>query len=126
MRIRVLILLLLLCCLACNTVREEKSDAAGRGTKAEIAFDKTKWRTKEGRDYPYRDQMLHDILYNDTVRSLNKDEILKLLGEPDRSHDGYLYYTIEQKRLAFWPLHTKSLVIKLSEDRAIDWIKIHE
>lgn len=126
MQIRFLIILLLLCCLACNTEREEKSDLVDHETEAEILFDKTKWRAKEGLDYLYRDQMLYDIVYNDTVRALNKDEILELLGEPDRSNDGYLYYMIAQKRIGFWPLHTKTLVIKLSEDSTIDWIKIHE
>lgn len=126
MRMRFLILLLLLSCLACNTEREEKSDVADRGTETEIAFDKTKWRAMEGSDYPFRDQMLDDIVYNDTVRELNEAEILELLGEPDRSNDGYLYYMIAQKRLGFWPLHTKTLVIKLAKDSTIDWIKIHE
>jgi len=125
MRMRFLIILLL-GCLACKTEREEKSDVVDRGTEAEITFDKTKWRAREGSDYPYRDQMLNDIVYNDTVRELNEDEIIELLGEPDRSNDGYLYYMIAQKRLGFWPLHTKTLVIKLAEDSTIDWIKIHE
>ena len=93
---------------------------------AEITFDKTKWRVKEGLDYPNRDQMLNSIVYNDTVRALNKDEILDLLGEPDRRNEGYLYYLISQRRLGFWPLHTKTLVIKLSGDNTIDWIRIHE
>ena len=70
--------------------------------------------------------MLDDILYSDLIRSLGKDEILELLGEPDRSNDGYLYYTISQKRLVIWPLHTKTLVIKLTGDNNVDWIKIHE
>jgi len=126
MRIRFLIPLLLICCLACNTEKEEKSDLSDRGTVAEITFDKTRWRAKEGPDYPYRAQMLNDLVYNDTLRALNKDEILELLGEPNRSNEGHLYYMITQKRLGFWPLHTKTLVIKLSDDNSIDWIKIHE
>jgi len=123
---RFLIVPILLCCLACNTEREDKSGVEDRGIEAEITFDKTKWRAMEGSDYPYRDQMLNDIVYNDTVRELNEDEIIELLGEPDRTNDGYLYYMIVQKRLGFWPLHTKSLVIKIAEDSTIDWIKIHE
>ena len=116
MPIKFLIIPLLLTFMACNSEQ----------TEVESTFDKTKWSTKEGRSYPYRDQMLHDIVYNDTIRSLNKSEILELLGEPDRSADCHLYYTISQKRLGAWPVHTKSMVIKLSEDNAIEWIKIHE
>ena len=126
MRIRFHIALLLLSCIACNNEKEANTDPVDQGIETEFQFDKSKWGFKEGRDYPYRDQMLDDIVYNDTVRSLSKKGILDLLGEPDRINDNYLYYIIVQKRLGLWPVHTKSLVIKLSDDRTIDWIKIHE
>lgn len=80
---------------------------------------------KEGADYPYRDPMLKAFVYNDTVRNLEIREILDLLGEPDRQTEGYFYYTVSQKRIGSWPLHTKSLVIKFSND-SIEWIKIHD
>lgn len=91
-----------------------------------MSFDQAKWKEKDGKDYPFRDRMLNDIVYNDTVRSRNKEQILDLLGEPDRTNENYLYYMIAQRRLGFWPLHTKSLVIKFSDDNTVDWIKIHE
>lgn len=128
LQLRILMIFLFLSCLSCNCDVEEKSDPADRGSEVEITFDKTKWSIKEGKDYPFRDQMLNDIVYNDTVRELNKDEILELLGEPSyyRENENFLYYTITEKRLGFWTLHSKTLVIKLSEDYTIDWIKIHE
>ena len=126
MRNRLYIALFLLCCFSCNNDKDVKSTPLERGEEAEIQFDKSKWSSKEDLDYPYRDQMLNDLLYNDTVRSLSKDETLYLLGEPDRINDGYHYYMIAQKRLGSWPLHTKSLVIKFSNDSTIAWIKIHE
>ncbi len=124
LRTRFPILLLLLYCVACNT--EKKEEPGSAEGQENVVFDKIRWRVKEGLDYPYREQMLHDLVYNDTVRALNKDKILELLGEPDRSNDGYLYYTVAQKRLILWPLRTKTLVIKLSDNSTIDWIKIHE
>lgn len=81
---------------------------------------------KDGKDYPFRDRMLNDILYSDTVRSQNKDEILELLGKPDRINENYLYYMIAQKRIGSWPLHTKTMVIMLSDDNSVEWIKIHD
>lgn len=94
----------------------------------EIVFDKTKWNTKEEKDYPYRSQMLNDIVYNDTIRDLNKKEILNLLGEPsyERDDEDYLHYMINQKRLFSWPLHTRVMVVKFKDEETIDWIKIHE
>ncbi len=128
MRIRYLIIFLLFYGLACNTERHDKSDLAGGKTSPEANFDKIKWSIKEGKDYPYRDQMLNAVVYNDTIRMLNKDQIVELLGEPDyvRDDNFYLYYRITETRLAFWSLHTKTLVIKLTDDNIIDWIKIHE
>ena len=126
MRIRFHLALMLLCCISCKNQKEAKSELVDQGIKAEIQFDKSKWGTREGKDYPFRNQMLDDLVYNDTVRSLSKAEILDLLGEPDRRNDGYLYYMVDQKRIGSWPLRTKSLVIKLSDDSTIDWIKIHE
>lgn len=126
MRIRTFIFLLFFSCLACHSEREEKSESEDPNTEFEITFDKTKWSLMDDKDYPYRDQMLNDVLYNDSIRTLIKYEILELLGEPDRSTDGYLYYMISQTRIGAWPLRTKTMVIRLSEDSSIDWIKIHE
>ncbi len=102
--------------------RENEKNSPG----SEMKFDKEKWRVKEGKDYPFREGMLNDIIYSDTVRSQNKDQILALLGEPDRINENYLYYMIAQKRIASWPLHTKTMVIMLSGDNTVEWIKIHE
>jgi hypothetical protein len=90
-----------------------------------IPFNREKWNMKEDLDYPYRAQMLNDVLYNDTIRSLNKEEILELLGEPDRKSEGHLYYKISQRRIGSWTLHQKSIVIKFENDSTIEWIKTH-
>jgi hypothetical protein len=109
------ILFILLLCVACVSEPEN-----------EMTFDKTKWAEKEGEDYPYRNLMLSNVIYNDTIRNLNKNDVLNLLGEPDRINEGYIYYMINQKRLVFWPLHSKFLVFKFKDKNTIDWIKIHE
>lgn len=76
MQLRILILLVLLCGVACNREQRDDSDLRDRGTKTDIAFDPTKWSHKEGLNYPYRDQMLNDLVYNDSVRTLSKAGIL--------------------------------------------------
>lgn len=126
MHFRVTFLIFLLICMGCNRAQEESTVVDMSATATKIKFDQTKWGTKEGSDYPYRELMLHDIVYNDTIRELTKDELLELLGEPDRSNEGHLYYMISQKKLGFWPIKTKTLVIKLFEDNTIEWLKIHE
>ncbi len=120
-----LLILLLPFCLACKDTRQEESDTS-KGAKQEKVFDETKWKIKKDRDYPHRDNMLEDLIRNDSIRKFRKDEVLNLLGEPDRMDNNYLFYMITQKRIGFWPLHTKTLVIKLYEDSTINWMKIHE
>jgi len=114
---------MLLCSFSC---KEDRADSLSGTANTEIKFNAVKWRVKKDKDYPYRDHMVNDLLYNDSLRKLNKNEILSLLGEPDRFTEGHLYYMIRQRRIGFWPLHTKTLVVKFSGNSTLEWIKIHE
>ncbi|MFT3980569.1 MAG: hypothetical protein QM687_08880 [Ferruginibacter sp.] len=89
------------------------------------AFDREKWAVIEESDYPHRESMYHDLMASDTLRMIPKDSIVYLLGQPNRTDSNYLFYTISQERMGFWPLHTKTMVIKLAGD-SVDWIKIHQ
>ena len=119
MKIRNLLALLFLCCLACkNTGKEAKQEK----------FDKIKWGTTYGAQYPYRDNMLTDLITNYELTGLKKGEVVNLLGPPNRSGSGYLFYTIvyEYRGNSPVPLHTKTLVIKLAKDSTVEWREIHE
>ena len=116
----ILLILPLLFCFGCMGGGEDKFEAT------EVPFNEAKWKTKKGRDYPFRDRMLGDLMSDEKIRELKSNEILNLLGKPARTDSSYLFYMITQKRIGFWPLHTKSLVIKFSEDSTINWMKIHE
>ena len=107
-----------------DTIKSNKSTVSN-----EVVFDKDKWLQHKGDYYPYRDEILDSILHTQLVRSLNKREIIKLLGEPSyyREDRDFLYYLIKKKTfLDIWTLHTKTLVIKLKDDKTVQWIKIHE
>jgi len=126
MKKRVFIVFLFVFCFACKSDREENVENKKRNKDSEMVFDKEKWKVKEGKDYPYRDKMINDIVYNDTIRMLNKEQLLKLLGKPDYIKESHLYYRIIETRIGNWAIKTKTMVIKLIEDRSIEWIKIHE
>jgi hypothetical protein len=115
MQIKNLLSVLLLCCLACKTEKKEQQEK----------FDKTKWSTMDEMDYLYRDAMLNDLMNSYELHGVRKDSVLNLLGSPDRTDSGYLFYKVAQQRLGFFILHTKTLVIKLSND-TVEWRKIHE
>lgn len=116
------ILLLPLCCFACKNGKEKN-----RGTNATttIEFDTTKWKTKSGDDYPYRDELLPYLITNNQLKGWKKDSVLTLLGMPDKIDSNYLFYRIAQQRMGVIPLHTKTLVIKFTTD-TVEWRKIHE
>ncbi|WP_297096226.1 hypothetical protein [uncultured Draconibacterium sp.] len=113
-------------CVACNSEVKNYEEGMQDKPASELVFDKTKWQTKEGRKYPYRDKIVNDLVYNDTIRTLQKPQILDLLGEPDRSNENYIYYLIKQERLIFWPLHSKFMVVKFTDDSSVEWIRIHQ
>lgn len=92
----------------------------------EKTFDESKWKTKENLDFPFRNEMLKELMTNPSYRKYKKEELQSLLGTPDRIDCNYLFYTIEQKRIGLWPLHTKTLVIKFFDNDSIQWMKIHE
>ena len=89
-------------------------------------FDTAKWQTKKGFDYPFREVMLEELMNSDTLKRLKKEAILSLLGEPQKMDSSYLFYRIVQERVGFFPLHTKTLVIKLSNDTSANKVIIHK
>jgi hypothetical protein len=123
---KTILAIFIISCSACTSGDESTTEPQGDTAEFKMSFNPEKWGAKEGDKYIYREQMFKDIVYNDTIRSLTGSEIIDLLGNPDRSNDGHLYYTIDQKRLGPWPLHTTTMVIKLKQDSTIEWIKISE
>ena len=130
MKTRIYMLLLLFCCLACEEDRSSNrefsaTEAAGKA-KPDSIFNKTRWVISDGKDYPYREKMLEDLVYRQQLKGLTKEELIEMLGEPDRSNKGFLYYRVAQKRLGLLPLHTTTLVIELSADSIVKSRRIHE
>ena len=117
---------LVLFCFSCKESSLENSNSHDTAAKQEISFEEVKWKMKENLDYPYRNRMLQDLMTNRAFRMYNKNELLTLLGDANRVDSNYFFYTIAQKRIGLWPLHTKTLVIKFSEGDSVQWMKVHE
>ncbi len=117
------VLLIFFC--ACNGGTEDKNvDVLVEPMTPEI-FESKKWKVKEGKNYPYRAQMLKDLMENQNLRSFNYREIVSLLGKPDKEDNLHLFYRVHQKSIKFFTLHTKTMVIKFEQDSTVNWIKIH-
>ena len=113
---KLLSIIIILVLVSCNSNKEELKP---------ISFDKEMWLKAEDGHYPYRELMQDDVLHSKRIRSLNRAEILENLGTPDRVAEQYLYYTISTKKIGAWPLNSKTLVFKFTEDDSIEWIKLH-
>ena len=92
----------------------------------EQTFSREKWVLKEGNTYPYRQELYKSILYSDSIRTLNKDELINAIGETDRINENHYYYLITRNKIGSMPLNQKTLVIKLSDRNEVEWIKLHE
>ena len=90
-----------------------------------INFESEKWQIKEGGQYLYREQMLNDLIHNDSIRSLSQKELLSLLGPPKKIDNNHIFYLISEKK-AIITLHTKTLVIKYKNEEELEWMKIHQ
>jgi hypothetical protein len=106
--------------------KEKNEEKPLYGSGIQIDFDSQKWATLEKMDFPYRDQMLDDIITSKMLKPLNRDEIIEILGAPSKEEKNYMYYLIAQSRLGLFPLHTKTLVIELSGDSTENRVLIHK
>ncbi len=120
---KTILLLLLLCFLSCA---DDKTSSTSTPTNQAQKFNKSQWQEKRNNEYTYREKMYLDVLYNDTIRKLSKKEILTLLGKPTKTVNNHYYYLISEKKLGFFVLHQKHLVIKFKDSTNIEWIKVHE
>ena len=118
--------ILFLCCLSCEPRHDEQPAIEDPPTETKSEFEKNRWIVQDGKDYPYRNEMLEDLMNHPELRKFDKSQVLDLLGQPDRVDSLYLFYKIAQERLGPWPLHTKTLVIKLSGDSTLNKIMIHQ
>lgn len=118
MKMKNLLIFFLLCFISCKNKSEQDQQEK---------FDKIKWATKEDRTYPYRNKMLHDLVYKQKLKGLRKEEVLDMLGQPNRTDTNYFFYIVDQSFLGDMPvpMHTKSLVIKFLND-TVEWRKIKE
>lgn len=119
------IIILLVLSLGCNMSDQHRKDERIENNKRLDQFDAELWKIQNGLDYPNRDHMVDDLITQEILKPLKKTEIIELLGMPDRVDSHYLFYTIDQKRLGLWPLHTKTLVIE-DRDSLANRVMIHE
>lgn len=90
-------------------------------------FDAVLWLVKDTEgNYAHREEMLDNLVYKVTLKGLPKEEIIKMLGEPERTDNNHLFYEVSSKQVGAFPLHKKFLVIKLDKNNTVEWRKIKD
>ena len=110
----------------CKPDSPENQDTGSPGIVVDSTFDPVQWQVREGDNYPYREHMYRQVLYSDTLRQRTKAEILRLLGEPDRTGEGHIYYQVKGKQVGSVLFFSKFLVFKFTEADSVEWIKMYE
>ena len=123
---RIFITLILFLFISCKDNSQETTVATVQADAKEELFDASKWKIKEADAYPYRAQMLDDLVYNVPLKGLTKEEVLTLLGPADRTDGNYLFYSVDVNRLMGYPLNSTNLVILIGADGKVAWRKIHK
>ena len=125
MAFRLIIILITVFAISCKKKDQKQKTPVVVTVDSVMDFDKRKWRAAHGTDYPYRDAMLKNLMDSGILKNQPKDSIIRLLGNPDRSDKGHLFYKIEQQQMGILTLRVKTMVIKLSNDSIVEWVKIH-
>jgi len=92
------------------------------GCNQNTTFDSTAWKHK-GIDWfmdDVRENMVDDLLKSNTLIGLNKQEVVELLGRPERDDTNQLTYLVREKY--GWnldPEYISHLVIELDDNQVV-------
>ena len=97
-------------------------------------FDKSRWSFAEDiHQYPDRNSILKDLTQNYLVIGMTYKQIKDFLGEPDNigineAKNDISYYIINDYGYGFDidPVHTKSLILTLNEDKTLKSFRLLE
>ena len=97
--------------------------------KKQSAFDKDKWAYRGDMEFPYREEMLTDLLESHPLRGLSYSQLINTLGKPDQV--GSTNYQVNYDILTEYgsdidPIHSKLLEISLSTDSMVTGHKVQE
>ncbi|MFV8375491.1 hypothetical protein [Flavobacterium sp. LB1P71] len=95
-----------------------------------MKFNKIEWQKSEDGFYIHREEMIDDLMKNHHLETLNYNEIIKLLGNPENYSDeeaGIIYYNIiTDYGWDIDPVFVQTLKIKTNNTSKINTIKLEE
>ncbi len=113
----ILILMTLLVSCKCNTSSAPQEPQVMR-------FDKTKWQQKDDQGYIYRDQMANDLIKNQTLEGLKKEDAISLLGNPDKIDQNVLTYELLEQKAYGFQLNKKIMILYIEKDSTVGKVTV--
>ncbi len=111
---RYLVILLIVFVLACADDKPPKNQPPA----IEETFTSQGWKQVVDGEFPNREKMLGSLMASDTLRGMNRGDILELLGDPLREENNHMFYRIREDKIGLMTLRTRTLVIALKDGKA--------
>jgi hypothetical protein len=99
------------------------------GCSSNSKFDRQKWSYGDGLDYPFRDEILNDLVTNHHIKGLNYRQTIDSLGSPQRRDSLQFTYQIIDDSYAFArkkPAHRKNLIVYFSKDSIVTRFEVYD
>jgi hypothetical protein len=90
-------------------------------------FDREKWNSGDGLDYPMRDDIVDDLVQNHKLKGLKYWGVIHLLKYPQsRDSVSFSYQIISTYTNTFKHNHIKNLVLYMGKDSIISRVAIYD
>lgn len=93
-------------------------------------FDRQKWSSGDGLNYPLRDNIVDDLLKNHQLKGLTYRQVIDSLGSPQNRDTLTLSYQILDNSFDYHrskkPIHKKNLVLHFNKDSVVTNAEIYE
>ena len=93
--------------------------------KQHTKFTREDWDYGDGLEFPFRSNMVDDLVKNQKIKGLRYQEVIHLLHRPQLSSTTEMVYDIEEYNKPKKPRYVKKLILSLKDSVVID-AKIYE
>lgn len=88
-------------------------------------FNREDWDYGDGLEFPFRNNMVDDLLQNQKLKGLKYQEVIHLLHRPQLSSATEMVYDIDEINKPKHPRYVKKLILSLKDSVVTD-AKIYE
>lgn len=93
--------------------------------QSDIEFESAKWKVRKDDNYPYRAEMLNNLVKNQSLIGTHYSKIEQLLGVPQYQDSSLMsYQVVHDYGRDIDPIYTKYLTLLISKDSIVTSYRI--